>query len=166
MVVLTGCSSGTDDGDATADPGAGESDRRIEASDGSFTIEIPEGWASREEFLQGSVVVAAQGEDEIGQLLISVFDDVDAAEGQAIYTAAGLASSDVACKRQEDSTVFGDARLVFDCPQKADGSTVRRLFIPVEHDGASILVLVQTSAESLAETAAVVTPMLESLTFA
>lgn len=165
MLVLTGCASGTAHRAVTDDPGAGEGNHRIAATDGSFTIEVPQDWTSQEEYLQAPVVVAAQGQDKVDQLLVTVFDDVNAAENQAIYTATGLADSNIICKRQEDSTAFGDARLVFDCPQKADGSTVRKLFIPIERDGASFLVFVQTSGESLEDTAAVLAPMLESLTW-
>ena len=166
MVVLTGCSP--DDAvvrDASDKPSVGEGDHRIAATDGSFTIEVPEDWTSLDESIQSPIVVAAQGEDKVDQLIISVFDDVEGAQDQAIFTAAGLADGNIICKRLEDSTVFGDARLVFDCPQQFEGSTVRKLFIPIENDDASLLVLVQTSGESLADTAAVVTPILESLTF-
>jgi hypothetical protein len=126
---------------------------------------VPDGWSSQEDFLQDPVVVAAQGEDEVDQLLVSTFPQPSGAEDQAIFTATGLADGGVTCRRLEDSTAFGDARLVFDCPQHADGSTVRRLLLPVEHGGKSVLVFLQTSGETLEDTAAVVRPIVESLTW-
>ena len=161
VAVLTGCASGSPD--AAAEPGPGQ--RRLTASDDSFTVDVPDSWAAREQYLRDHVVVAAQGEDRIDQLLVSTFDGAGAAEDQAIYTAAGLAGGGIACRRLEQSPAFGDPRLVFDCPQQADGSTVRRLFVPVEHGGASILVFVQTSGETLATTAGTVRPILESLSW-
>ncbi|MCW2845697.1 MAG: hypothetical protein JWN22_3613 [Nocardioides sp.] len=164
VVALVGCGSGSDDteGDGTAASGdAGAA--TIEATDGSFSLEVPDGWSSQDQFLQGPVVVAAQGQDEVDQLLVSAFPQPGGAEDQAIFTATGLADSGITCKRLEDSTAFGDARLVFDCPQDADGSTVRRLLLPVEHDGKSILVFLQTSGETLDDTAAVVRPIVESV---
>jgi hypothetical protein len=166
VVALAGCgdgSAGTEPDGATAPSDGGAA--TIEATDGSFSLEVPAGWSSQEQFLRDTVVVAAQGEDEVDQLLVSTFSQSRGAEDQAIFTATGLADNGVACKRLEASTAFGDARLVFDCPQEADGSTVRRLFLPVEHDGASVLVFVQTAGNTLDDTATVVQPILESLSW-
>lgn len=166
IAALAGCSSGSGEPVAEdASAGVDEGQHRIVASDESFTIDVPEDWATQEQYLQDPVVVAVQGQDEVNQLLVSVFDDPGAAEDQAIYTATGLADNGIFCKRLEDSTAFGDSRLVLDCPQKADGATVRKLFLPIEHDGGSILVFVQTAGETLAETATFVRPMLDSLTW-
>lgn len=151
-----------DDGSSGAsDTGSGA----VDATDGSFSVELPPGWTSEEQYLTGTVVAAAQGDDPADQLLVSTFEDPSGAEDRAIYSAAGLADSDIACQRLEDSTAFGEPQLVFDCPQQVEGATVRRLLVPIEHDGRSILMLVQTAGETLDDTAAVGRPLLESLTW-
>lgn len=169
VLALTGCGSGADDRPGATPGTGGPSDTSgagaVEATDGSFSLRLPAGWSSREQFLRDPVVVAAQGRDEVDQLLVSTFEDPGGAEDQAIYTATGLADSGIVCTRLEDSTAYGAPRLVFDCPQTAHGSTVRKLFLPVEHDGASVLVFVQTAGETLADTAEVVRPIVESLTW-
>lgn len=164
VFALAGCSA-TDERSDEGPVESPEQPDRIEAADGSFTIEIPDDWTSEDRYVQDSVVVAAQGEDDVDQLLVSVFDEADGAEDQAIFTAAGLAGEDIACERLDDDATFGESRLVFDCAQDAGGSTVRRLLFPIEHEGESILVLVQTTGDSREAAAPVVAPILESLTW-
>ena len=142
--------------------------RTVTALDESFTIEVPEGWSTKEKFLGAPVVVAVQGEGRFDQVLVThYFDDVRAEE-EAISSGGMLSGSNVFCERLDESTVFGEERLVFDCPvQEVGKATTRKLFFPVVRDGEkeSALVLVQTTGETLGDTADVVQPILESFTW-
>ena len=110
--------------------------------------------------------MAAQGTEEtIDQLIITSYATARDAESAAVFVTTGLSGSGTFCERLENSTAFGGERLVFDCPSEAEGTKYRRLFFPVEHEGRSFLLLVQTPGASLEATAPVVKPVLESLTF-
>ncbi len=140
----------------------------VTAVDDSFTIEVPEGWTTKENFLGAPVVVAVQGETRFDQVLISHYFDTVRAEEEAISAGGMLSGSNVFCERLDESTVFGDERLVFDCPvEEAGAETTHKLFFPIVRDGEkeSALVLIQTTGGSLEETADVVAPILESFTW-
>ena len=153
------------------EPGAPEPDRAtqtVTALDESFTIEVPEGWATKEEFLGAPVVVAVQGEGRFDQVLVTHYFDEVQAEEEAISSGGQLSGSNVFCERLDESTVFGEERLVFDCPIQEDGTaTTRKIYFPIVREGEqeSALVLIQTTGETLGETADVVQPILESFTW-
>ncbi len=140
----------------------------VTALDESFTIEVPEGWMTKKKFLGSPVVVAMQDGGGLDQVLISHYLDEVQAEEEAISAGGMLSGSNVFCERLDESTVFGDERLVFDCPVEETGArTTRKLFFPIVRDGEdeSALVLIQTTGGSLAETADLVEPILESFSW-
>ena len=170
LVLLAACAltaCGGDGDDEQTEKPADET-QTVTALDESFTIAVPEGWTTKENFLGAPVVVAVQGEDRFDQVLISHYFDEVRAEEEAISVGGMLSGSNVFCERLDESTVFGEERLVFDCPvEEAGARTTHKLFFPIVRDGEeeSALVLIQTTGGSLEETADVVEPILESFTW-
>jgi hypothetical protein len=158
-LLLAGCSGSSDD---PADPPAGG--QELTAQDDSFTLTVPGDWEAIDTD-QEPVVLAAQGSDPLDQLIVSAFPSVEAAEEQAVSITAGLAGQDVACERLEDSDVYGEPRLLFDCPGQAADGTARRVLVPVDGDDRGLLLLLQTSGAALQDTAELGTLVLGSLTF-
>ncbi len=150
---------------APSKAGGGQT-QRLEAADRSFTIEVPKSWKNRPELAKNKTVIAAQGTEEtLDQLIVTSYATAPEAEDEAVFVVTGLSGSGTACERLEKSTAFGGQRLVFDCPSETEGTKYRRLFFPVEHEGRSLLLLLQTTGASLDATVALGKPVLESLTF-
>ena len=175
LAALSACGS-TDSGSSGAGSSSprasGEETQRLEATDRSFTVEVPKSWKNESERAKKPAVMAAQGTEEtLDQLIITSYATARGAESAAAFVVTGLSGSGTPCERLEKSTAFGGERLVFDCPSETEktegteGTKFRRLFFPVEHKGRSFLLLVQTPGASLEATAPVVKPVLESLTF-
>lgn len=166
--LLAACSLTACGGDEAADEPAVPT-QTVTALDDSLTIEVPEGWTTREKFLGAPVVVAMQDEDRVDQVRVSHYLDSVRAEEEAISASGILSGSNVFCERVDGTTVFGDERLVFDCPLDEPGAagTVRQLLFPIVREGEeeSALVLIETTGTSLADTADLVRPVLESLSW-
>jgi hypothetical protein len=161
-VSLTGCSDAGEE--PAADPRAGW--QTVTATDDTFSLQLPPGWTSDEEFLERPVVVAMRGETGGDRVRASSYLDELRAEGAAIDAAGILAGSNVFCERLDGTEVFGEPRVVFDCPRERPGQpTSRRLLVPMTHDGRSVLLLVQTEGDALEDTADLVRPILESWTW-
>ena len=172
LAALSACGS-TDSGSSGAvsssQGASGEATQRLEATDRSFTVEVPKSWKDESERAKKPAVMAAQGTEEtLDQLIVTSYATARGAESAAAFVVTGLSGSGTPCERLEKSTAFGGERLVFDCPsetEEKERTKFRRLFFPVEHEGRSFLLLVQTPGASLEATASVVKPVLESLTF-
>lgn len=166
--LLAACSLTACGGDEAADEPAVPT-QTVTALDDSFTVEVPEGWTTQEEFLGAPVVVAMQSEDGVDQVRVSHYLDSVRAEEEAISASGILSGSNVFCERLDDTTVFGEERLVFDCPLEAEpgGAPGHQLLFPIVREGReeSALVLVETTGASLADTAEVARPVLESFTW-
>ncbi|MGJ9414264.1 hypothetical protein ACHAAC_16295 [Aeromicrobium sp. CF4.19] len=168
LVFLAACggpaaSTGDDDPAAdsadTSDPTDAPDTTTLVSADGAVSAEVPAGWVEPELEVTGPVALVAQSEeDELDQLIVNTYTEPGAAEEQAISITAGLASSDVSCERTEL-----DGQLLFDCPEDQDGGTVRRMYAPLTEDGSSLLVLVQTRAETLADAADLLGPILDGI---
>ena len=168
VVVLLAATCLTACGDDEAPDTAAVSTQTVTALDESFTIEVPEAWTTRKSFLGAPVVVAMQSEARVDQVRVSHYLDDVQAEEEAISISGMLSGSNVFCERLDESTAFGDERLVFDCPvEEAGAATTRQLLFPVVRDGGaeSALVLIQTSGASIEETTDLVQPIVESFTW-
>jgi len=165
LLLLPGCSSSAPSSGGSGSGGAAPGQQRLEGISGSLSVEVPEDWTSKADAARPPVVVAAQGPDPVDQLLVSTFAGPKEAQDNAVFAVAGLGGRGITCERLQDSTAFGEPRLVFDCPQEVEGTTVRRLLFPVAQEEGSALVLLQTAGASLADTAPVVTPVLDSLSW-
>lgn len=162
VLLLAGCSDSPDPADDTDDAAAGS--LRLEATDGSFTVDVPDDWEMLE-VDPGQIVLAAQGSDPLDQLVVTTHESVEAATDEAVSVTAGLAGRGIACERLDDATVYGEGRLLFDCPQETEDGPVRRVFVPVDGDGPGLLVLLQTTGATLQDTGTLGRPVLDSLTF-
>lgn len=166
--LLAACSLTACGGDEAADEPAVPT-QTVTALDDSFTIEVPEGWTTQEKFLGAPVVVAMQSEAGVDQVRVSHYLDSVRAEEEAISASGILSGSNVFCERVDDTTVFGDERLVFDCPLETPGAAgpVRQLLFPIVREGEeeSALVLIETTSTSLSDAADLARPVLESFTW-
>lgn len=160
-LVLTGCSGGDDGkGDTSTDKGSAKGGR-VTTQDGVASLVIPKGWADAGVELDGPVVLVASSQaDPFEQVLVSSFPKAGDAEDAAVFSSTGMVQSGGTCTRLEDDRTFGGPNLVFDCA--FTGPELHKVFV-VRTDGArSALVLVQTAGKTLADTAEVVTPILDS----
>ncbi len=156
VLVLASCT--------VSNGGPAEDARRLVATDGSFSVDVPKNWVRLDVSYVDGVLVAAQGPNGLDQLIVTRHEGEDGATQHGVWVAAGLAGRDVMCTRLERSAVFGAARTVFDCPQAIEGATVRRVLVPhVLEDGTSLLLFTQTIGEDLRDTAVVVRPILDSV---
>lgn len=163
--LLAACSLTACGGDEAADEPAVPT-QTVTALDDSFTVEVPEGWTTQEKFLGAPVVVAMQSEDGVDQVRVSHYLDSVRAEEEAISASGILSGSNVFCERLDDTAVFGDERLVFDCPLEVEPGEApgHQLLFPIVREGEeeSALLLVETTGTSLADTADVARPIVES----
>lgn len=150
---------------AVSDDGPADGSRRLVATDGSFSVDVPDNWVRLDVSDLGDVVVvAAKGPNGLDQLFVTRHEGEGGATEHGLWVSAGLAGSGVICTRIEATYAFGDPRTAFDCPQAVEGTTVRRVLVPhVLEDGTSLLVFTQTIGESLRDTADVVRPILDSI---
>lgn len=165
-LLAAGTLAGCGDDEAADEPALAT--QTLIALDDSLSIEVPEGWTKQEKFLGNPVVVAMQSEDGVDQVRVSHYLDSVRAEEEAISASGILSGSNVFCERLDDTTVFGDERLVFDCPLEEQGrAPVHQLLFPIVHEDReeSALVLVETTGTSLEDTADVARPVLESFTW-
>src|SRR3954453_10583490 len=96
ITLLSSCSSDKDSDDnpddqtqsATAGPGK----HVISSADGSISVTTPDDWASQPENVKDPIVIVAQGEDRINQIVVSRFDGANTAEDESLYNATGMAS--------------------------------------------------------------------------
>lgn len=165
-LVLTGCSgdddkSGEGEGKDSGSTGKAAEGGRVSTEDGVASLEIPKGWAEAGVELDGPVVLVASSKaDPFEQVLVSSFPKKGDAEDAAIFSSTGMTRSGGTCTRLEGDRTFGKPHLVFDCaftePQ------LHKVFV-VQTDGTrSALILVQTAGKTLADTADVVTPIVDS----
>lgn len=158
-LVVALCWSATGCGDEPdADEAAGPT-RTVTSLDESFTLEVPEDWADHERDLGGPIVVAVRSPGGTDRVLAQHFDDETGAENAAIRVGGRLSQRNVFCERLDGTEVFGEPRTVFDCPLPGN---VHKLLFPVAGEQESALLLVQTVGATLADTADVAGPVVES----
>lgn len=162
LLLLSACGS-SDDGseDKNSDSVSG----KVTLAD--FSLEVPDGWVAADVQLDGPVVLAARGaDDENQQLIISSFAAPGDAEDAAIYAASGFVSSYGAkCQRLPKDMTFGTERLVFDCAF-TDPEPFRKVLVVQKTRTRSALLLVQSDGDTLSDLAPLVTPLVESWTWA
>jgi hypothetical protein len=136
-------------------------DRDVEATDGTFALDVPDGWRSAPDLTEPPVVLVAEGPVDLDRVLVSLISGEDGAEQRAIAAVVALADSyDLACERLEETAISDGP--VFDCPDESRRPWVHKVFVPITGDGVSALLLVQVRADSFGEAAAVAGPMVES----
>lgn len=161
LLVSCGDGGGGDGGGAGDRPGAEPLPSRVTTEDEVASLAPPAGWVATSARLDGPVVLAISAPDESEQLFVSTFDRPGDAENAAIFAATGAAQQGGTCKRVERDRTFGAPRLVVDCAFGGDEPFHKVFLVQVDGDRSALL-LVQATGKDLADTAPLVTRLLDS----
>ncbi|MGB0100637.1 MAG: hypothetical protein WBP61_10175 [Nocardioides sp.] len=129
------------------------------APDRGFSLEVPDGWREVEADGQSVQLAATGSGDE--QLLAGGWDDPDAARIRATEVAVDLGGiDDLTCR---PLVGFADVDPgAIDCRDRTRRPWMHKMLVPLRTDGRSVLLLVQVEADTSAEAAAIVEPVVRS----
>lgn len=147
LVLLSGCSLARGDSAGT------------EAVDGSFALDLPDGWRARPDLEAPPNLLVGEGAGD-EHLVASVLPGADGAEQRAIETVVGwIDSGRLPCRRLDDTIADGP---VFDCPDRTRRPWMHKVYVPIRGGDRSVLLLVQVEADDFDDTVAVVAPVVAS----